>query len=47
MAQNLLNSAKAVLEKDYSNTILSQEIKEISNKQSTPKATRYRRRNET
>ena len=44
---NLWDAAKTVLKVDYSNTILLQETRKISNKQPnfTPKATRERRTN--
>ena len=45
MTQNLWDAAKAVLRKVYSNAILPQETRNISNKQAnlTPKAIRERR----
>ena len=47
--QNLWDAAKAVLRLYYSNTILSQETRKPSNRQSnfTPKATGKRRRRTT
>ena len=48
-AQNLWDAAKAVLREVYSNTVLPQETRNISNKQPnlTPKAIRERRTKKT
>ena len=49
MVQNLWDAAKAVLREVYSNTILPQETRKISNKHPNiaPKTTRERRKSKT